>query len=89
VALAAKSTGKAEDPKDRIARLRQEVASLTVDPVTPAVSDMTAKAQKTMTDATAIIRNQTQSLSARIEQQPLAAVSIGVAAGFLLSRMVR
>jgi hypothetical protein len=50
---------------------------------------MTAKAQKTMTDATAIIRNQTQSLSARIEQQPLAAVSIGVAAGFLLSRMVR
>jgi len=89
VALATKSTGKAEDPKDRIARLRQEVAALTVDPVTPAVSDMTAKAQKTMTEATAVIRNQTQTLSARIEEQPLAAVCIGVAVGFVLSLVFR
>jgi ElaB/YqjD/DUF883 family membrane-anchored ribosome-binding protein len=89
VAPVSTSSGNTEDPKAHIRRLRQEVDELTADRVSPVVADLTARAQHTLDETTTAVRGQTQMLSERIRQRPFVAVAIGVAVGFLLSRMIR
>ena len=89
MAPASTSTGKTEDPKAQLRRLRQEVDALTADRVSPAVADLSARAQHTLNETTAVVRDQTQMLSGQIKRNPFAAVAIGVALGFLLSRIIR
>jgi ElaB/YqjD/DUF883 family membrane-anchored ribosome-binding protein len=89
VAIASTSTGKTEDPKAHLRRLRQEVDELTADRVSPVVADLTAKAQRTLTDTSTVMRDQTRVVSDQIRQNPFAAVAVGVVVGYLLSRMFR
>jgi ElaB/YqjD/DUF883 family membrane-anchored ribosome-binding protein len=89
VAPDSNSTGKTEDPKAHLRRLRQEVDALTADRISPAVADLTTRAQRTLADTTATVRDQTRVLSDQIRQNPFAAVAIGVAVGFVLSRIFR
>ena len=89
MAPASTSTGKTEDPKAHLRRLRQEVDALTADRVSPVVADLTARAQRTLNDTTTVVRDQTEVLSKRVRQNPFVAVAIGVAVGFLLSRIIR
>nr|WP_294505867.1 hypothetical protein [uncultured Rhodopila sp.] len=87
--MAAAKTGKAERPRDRIARLRQEVGSLSADPVSPAVADFSARARGAFGDISAAVQERTRLVSGQVEQRPFAAVLVALAAGWLVSRVVR
>jgi len=89
VATASTSSGSTEDPKSHLQRLRQEVDELTADRVSPVVADLSARAHHTLDETTAAVRGQTQVVSERIRQRPFVAIAIGVAVGFVLSRMIR
>ncbi|PPQ27891.1 hypothetical protein [Rhodopila globiformis] len=87
--MAPAGTSKTEDPKAQLRRLRQEVDALTADRVSPAVADLTARAQHTLNETTTVVRDQTHVVSEQIRQNPFVAIAIGVAAGFVLSRIIR
>jgi hypothetical protein len=80
---------KAETPKARIARLRREVASLATDPVTPAVANAAASANRTLGDASALLQDRTRLVSGQLAQRPITAVLVALALGWLVSRVVR
>jgi hypothetical protein len=89
MAAARQTSGKAETAKARIARLREEVASLSADPVAPAVANVAASANRTFGDVSALVQDRTRLFSSQVEQRPITAVLIALAVGWLISRVVR
>jgi hypothetical protein len=78
-----------ETAKARIARLRDEVASLAGDPVAPAVANAAASANRTLGDMSALVQDRTRLVSDQLGQRPLTAVLVALAAGWLVSRVIR
>ncbi len=89
MATAARNSGKAETPKARMARLRQEVASLSADPFAPAVANAAASANRTFGDVSALVQDRTRVVSSQLAQRPITAVLVALAAGWLVSRVIR
>ena len=89
MAAARQNSGKAETPKSRIARLRAEVASLAADPLSPAVANAAASANRTFGDVSALVRDRTRLISSQLEQRPITAVLVALALGWLASRLFR
>jgi hypothetical protein len=83
------AASKVESPKARIARLRREVASLSADPVTPAVANAAASASRTFGDVSSLVQDRTRLVSSQLAQRPIVAVLVALAAGWLVSRVVR
>jgi ElaB/YqjD/DUF883 family membrane-anchored ribosome-binding protein len=79
----------AEDATTQIARLRAQVESLMRDLVTPAVADVAGRAEIALRTASDKVREQAETVSGKVREQPLLAVLIAAAVGFVLGRVTR
>ena len=83
------SAGHAGDTTAQIARLHEQVESLMKDRVTPAIAAAADRAQAAMHDAADTMHEQVEALSGKVREQPLLAVLIAVAVGYVLGRAIR
>jgi ElaB/YqjD/DUF883 family membrane-anchored ribosome-binding protein len=77
------------DAHAQIARLRQQVEALMNDRVTPAVSEFTHRAGAAVNTASETVRDQANAMSGRVKQQPLVAILIATAIGWVIGRAMR
>jgi ElaB/YqjD/DUF883 family membrane-anchored ribosome-binding protein len=77
------------DAKEQIAKLRDQVDYLMRDRVSPALSDAADRAQYAAKQAGGVARDQAEALSGRVKEQPLLALVIAAAAGYLIGRIAR
>jgi ElaB/YqjD/DUF883 family membrane-anchored ribosome-binding protein len=80
---------KAYDAKEQIAQLRRQVEQLMSERVTPALADAAQRAEMAARNATELAREQAEAVSSRVREQPLLAVLIAAATGFLIGRLSR
>ncbi|HYZ25142.1 MAG TPA: hypothetical protein VE690_23635 [Rhodopila sp.] len=80
---------KLEDTQAQIARLRAEVESLMKDRVTPAVSGLAGQAQDAYSSARKMVNDQSQMVSGQVRNQPLLAIAIAAAIGWVIGRVMR
>ncbi len=78
-----------EDATAQIARLREQVEMLMKERVTPALADAAGRAENAVYGAAGTVREQADALSGRVRNQPMAAVVIAAAIGFILGRATR
>jgi ElaB/YqjD/DUF883 family membrane-anchored ribosome-binding protein len=78
-----------EDATTQIARLREQVEALMKDRVTPAVADAAGRAESAVYTAAGAVRDQADAVSGKVREQPLLAVLIAAAAGYVLGRATR
>ena len=77
------------DAAAQIARLREQVETLMRDRVTPAVAAAADRAQSAMHGAADTMRDQLETLSGGVREQPLLAILIAAAIGYVLGRATR
>ncbi|HJS84586.1 MAG TPA: hypothetical protein VJ779_03930 [Acetobacteraceae bacterium] len=75
----------AEDVTEQVAKLRAQVETLMRERVTPALADAADRAESAMGTA----RHQAEAVSGRVREQPIIAVLIAAAIGFLAARVLR
>ena len=83
------AVGKTEDATTQIARLRAQVESLMRDRVTPVLADAAGRAETAMHAASDKVRDQAETVSGMVREQPLIAVLVATAVGFVLGRVTR
>ena len=83
------ATGKLDDATAQIARLREQVETLMRDRVAPAVADAAGRAESAIYGAADSMRGQVETVSGKVREQPLIALAIAAAVGFLLGRVSR
>lgn len=83
------AASKHEDTSAQIARLREQVEALMKDRVAPAVADVAGRAEAAMHSATDAVREQADAVSSKVREQPLLAVLIAAAVGYVLGRATR
>jgi len=79
----------AQDAKAQIAQLRQQVEQLMSERVTPVLADAAGRAEAAARQATDFTRDQAEALSGRVRDQPITAVLVAAAAGYLIGRLFR
>ena len=79
----------AQDAKAQIAQLRQQVEQLMSERVTPVLADAAGRAEAAARQATDFTRDQAAALSGRVRDQPITAVLVAAAAGYLIGRLFR
>ena len=79
----------AGDATAQIARLREQVETLMKDRVTPAVADAAGRAESALHAAADTVRGQAETVSGKVREQPLLAVLIAAAIGYVLGRVTR
>ncbi len=89
MALANDTRGKLDDAQAQIARLREQVESMMKDRVTPAVADFAGRAESAVHSASGAVRDQAQAVSGRVKDQPLIAIMIAAALGWVVGRVMR
>ena len=89
MALSNDARGKMDDAQAQLVRLREQVEALMKDRVTPAVSDFAGRAEKAAYSAGDSIRGQAQGVSTRVKDQPLMAIMIAAAVGWIVGRLTR
>jgi hypothetical protein len=89
MAFANDARGKLDDAQAQIVRLREQVEALMKDRVTPAVADFAGRAESAVNTASGAVRDQAQAVSGRVKDQPLLAIVIAAAAGWLIGRVMR
>ncbi len=77
------------DTHSQIARLREQVEALMKDRVTPAVTEAAGRAESAIHGATDTMREQVETVSGKVREQPLVAILIAAAVGFILGRATR
>lgn len=87
--LASDAHGKIEDAQAQIARLREQVETLMKDRVTPAVAEFAGRAESAVHSASGVVRDQAQVVSGRVKEQPLIALMIAAAVGWIIGRVMR
>ncbi|MBO0709919.1 MAG: hypothetical protein J2P47_01430 [Acetobacteraceae bacterium] len=80
---------KANDAKEQIAKLREQVEMLMRERVTPALGNVAGRAETTARAAADMAQEQAEAISGRVREQPLVALLIAAGVGFLLGRVVR
>lgn len=80
---------KAYDAKEQIAQLRRQVEQLMSERVTPALADAAQRAEAVARSATDMAREQAEVVSSRVREQPLLAILIAAATGYLIGRLFR
>jgi ElaB/YqjD/DUF883 family membrane-anchored ribosome-binding protein len=81
--------GKLDDAQAQLTRLREQVESLMKDRVTPAMADFAGRAESAMHNASGVMRDQAQVVSGRVRDQPLVAIMIAAAVGWVIGRTMR
>lgn len=89
MALASDTNRRLEDAQAQIARLRQEVESLMKDRVTPAVSGLAGQAQEAAATVQRSVRGRSEMVSKQVKNQPLVAIAIAAAVGWVVGRVMR
>lgn len=77
------------DTQDQLQSLRAQVEQLLNDRVTPAIADATGRAESAVHSARDITNAQVETVSAQVRNQPIIAIGIAAAVGYLLGRIVR
>ncbi|MBV8400026.1 MAG: hypothetical protein JOZ58_25930 [Acetobacteraceae bacterium] len=80
---------KMNDAKEQIAKLREQVEMLMRDRVTPVLSDAAGRAETAYRQAGDVAREQAEALTGRVREQPIIALLVAAAAGYLIGRMSR
>jgi ElaB/YqjD/DUF883 family membrane-anchored ribosome-binding protein len=89
MAIANDTRGKFDDAQAQIARLREQVEALMKDRITPAVADFAGRAESAVHSASGAVRDQAQMVSGRVKDQPLMAIVIAAAVGWIIGRVMR
>jgi ElaB/YqjD/DUF883 family membrane-anchored ribosome-binding protein len=79
----------AGEPAAQIARLREQVEALMRDRVNPAVTAAADRAQSAIHGAADTMRDQLETFSGKVREQPLLAIAIAAAVGYVLGRATR
>ena len=79
----------ADTTQDQIQTLRAQVEHLLSERVTPAIADVAGRAETAVQNARAITNNQVETVSAQVRSQPIIAIGIATAVGYLLGRIAR
>lgn len=82
-------SGTTADAGEQIARLREQVETLMRERVSPAVAAAADRAQSAMHGAADTMREQVETLSGKVREQPLLAMLIAVGVGYVLGRATR
>ncbi len=80
--------GLADDVQTELAHLRQQVDNLMSERVSPTVSALAHRAEDAAHAASHAVTAKADELSATVKAQPLAAIAVAGAVGFLLAGMV-
>ena len=89
MAFANDARDKLDDAQAQIARLREQVEALMKDRVTPAVADFAGRAESAVNSASGVVRDQAQAVSGRVKDQPVVAIMIAAAGGWVIGRVMR
>jgi ElaB/YqjD/DUF883 family membrane-anchored ribosome-binding protein len=89
MAFANDTRGKLDDAQAQIVRLREQVEALMKDRVTPAGADFAGRAESAVHTASGAVRDQAEAMSGRVQSQPLLAIVIAAAAGWIIGRVMR
>jgi ElaB/YqjD/DUF883 family membrane-anchored ribosome-binding protein len=87
--IAKDAMGRADDAMAQITRLRDQVESLMRDRVSPAVGEAAGRAGAMAHDAADVMRGRADQVAGAVRSQPIAAICIAIALGFLLGRAGR
>ena len=77
-----------EDARGELSRLRNQVAQLMEERVTPALAGAAGTAEDYARQAKDAVIERSEQASAVVQERPLLAVGIGFAAGYLLGRLM-
>lgn len=80
---------KANDAKEQIAKLREQVEVLMRDRVTPALAGAAGRAEDAARAASDMAHEQAEAISGRVREQPLIALLVAAGVGYLIGRIVR
>ena len=89
MAYADEAKARMEDATTQIARLREQVEALMKDRITPAVAEAAGRAENAMYGAAGAVRDQADAISGRVREQPLVAILVAAAVGYVLGRAMR
>jgi ElaB/YqjD/DUF883 family membrane-anchored ribosome-binding protein len=87
--MASDTSNRVEDAQTQIARLREQVEALMKDRITPAVAEAAGRAESAVYGAAGTVREQMENVSGRVRDQPMLALLIAAAVGFVLGRATR
>lgn len=79
----------AQDAKEQIAQLREQVQSLMSERVTPVLSNAAGQAQAYAKQASDFATDEAEMLSEKVRESPLVAILIATGVGYLLGRIFR
>lgn len=80
---------KAFDAKEQISQLRRQVEQLMSERIAPVLSDAAQRAEAAARSASDMAREQAEAVSSRVREQPLTAILIAAATGYLIGRLFR
>ena len=78
-----------DSARDEIRALREQVNQLMEDRITPALSDARSRASDAAHRARAYTEDQADMVSDRVRDQPLIAIGVAAAVGFLFGRITK
>ena len=78
-----------DSARDEIRALRDQVNQLMEDRITPALSDARGRAADAAQRARAYTEDQADMVSDRVRDQPLIAIGVAAAVGFLFGRITK
>jgi ElaB/YqjD/DUF883 family membrane-anchored ribosome-binding protein len=87
--IASDPHGKIEDAQAQIVRLKEQVEALMKDRVAPAVAEFAGRAESAVHSASGVMRDQAQAVSGRVKDQPLTAIMVAAAVGWVIGRAMR
>jgi ElaB/YqjD/DUF883 family membrane-anchored ribosome-binding protein len=80
---------KPDEAQAQIAGLRRQVEQLMKERVTPALGDAAQRVETAVRNVTEIALEQVQAISSRAREQPITALVIAAAIGYLIGRVSR
>ena len=84
-----KAKDVASDTQDQIQSLRAQVEQLLNERVTPALADAAGRAETAVHNARSMTNAQVETVSAQVRDQPVIAIAIAAAVGYLIGRIAR
>ena len=89
MALSDTANDAAQDAKEQIAQLRDQVQTLMSERVTPVLANAAGQAEDYARQARDMATDQAEMLSDRVRESPIVAILIAAGAGYLLGRIAR
>jgi ElaB/YqjD/DUF883 family membrane-anchored ribosome-binding protein len=87
--FASDTSSKFDSAQAEIDRLRSQVDALMKDRVIPAVAEFAGRAEGMVHDARGAVRDKAEAVSHQVRQQPLVALLIAAALGWIIGRAMR